>query len=320
MPNAYTSTDTNSSTALSTNLIAAALSKDVAFELRSRPLHRDFVDKRPSNLTNAGEVVTWNKYARLTPTTAEIDEIVAPDSTQIPKTTTVSCTLKEYGRVVIPTLKLRTVTFVDIDPGVTQILADDMADSLDLHVQAAFLAGTKRVTSNAGAPELTPVAVNTLTAADVMSAKLAQVVPSKLRTASVSPWKGDLFAAIIHPDVAFDLRTETGEGAWLKPHQYVANTEIWNGEVGTFGGAFYIETPRAYNATDGATSARVYRTTYLGREGVAEATAIEPHARISEAPVDLMNRNYALSWYGLLGWAVYRDEAIYRVETGSSIA
>lgn len=321
MANVYTSTDTNSSTALSTNMIATALDKDVAFELRSMPLHRDFADKRPTSLTNPGSVVTFNIYNRLTPTTAELDEVVAPDSVQVPATSTVSVTLKEHGRVVIPTLKLRTVTFADIDPGVAKIVADDMADSIDLHVVNTLVAGSNKVTSNAGALDATPQATNTIAKTDVFSAAIANYVPTKLRGNSASPWKGDLFAAVIHPDVAYDLRLESGSGAtWRFPHEYQAGEEIWKGEVGTFGGAFYIETPRAYKANDGATSATVYRTLFLGRQALAEATAIEPHVTISEAPVDLLNRNYALGWYGLVGWNRYREAALYRVETGSSIA
>lgn len=320
MPDVYTSTSTNGSTALSTNLIATALSKDIDFELRSMPLFRDFADKRPSNLTNPGNVVRFNLYTRLAATSTPLDEIVAPDAVQVPKTTYVDVTLVEYGRVVIPTLKLRTVTFADIDPGVARIVADDMVDSLDGVVSAVLNGGTNKVTSNAGALDNPAVATNTLLATDVFSARIANYVPTKLRAASASPWKDDLYAAVIHPDVAFDLRVESGtQATWRYPHEYGAQAEIWKGEVGTFGGAFYIESPRAYNATDGASSARVYRTLFMGRQPLAEAAAIEPHATISEKPVDYLNRNYALGWYGLLGWSRYREAALYRVETGSSV-
>jgi len=312
-----TSTDTNSSTALSTNLITAALDKAIGFELRSMPLHRGFVDKRPTDLTNPGEVVTWNKYTRLTPTTAELDEVVEPNATEVPKTTPVSATLKEYGRVVVPTLKLRTVTFADIDPGVARIVADDMADSLDVHVRTVMNAGTNRVSSDSEA--VSTQATNTLTTGDDISSAIVRYVTAKMRAASVVPWKDNLFGALIAPDVAHDLRAETGSGGWRYPHEYTSNAEIWAGEIGTYEGAFFIESPRAFSDTDGATSHRVFRTLFLGREGVAEATAVEPRSGISENYVDLLNRTKALFWYGLLGWARYREEALYRVETASSI-
>lgn len=320
MADVYTSTNTNSSTAVSTNLITAALDKAIEFKHRSQPLHRKFADKRPVALTNQGSTVTFNKYNRLTPTTTAIDEIVSPDAVQIPATDTVSVVMQEYGRVVIPTLKLRTVTFADLDPGVIDILADDLADSLDSLVRAVLNGGTNKVTSNAGARDATAVATNTLTAADIMSDALARYTTVKLRGGSVTPWFGDDYAAIIHPDVAHDLRAGTSNGDWRDVHAQSAPEEIFAGSVGRYEGAVYIETPRAYNATDGASSARVYRTLYLGKKALAEAVAIEPHSTISDKPVDYHNRNYALGWYGFLGWNRFFEEAIYRVETGSSVA
>ena len=326
MPDVFTSTNTNSSTALSTNLIATALDKVLEFKLRSQPLHRKFADKRPVELTNQGSVVRFNFYNRLTPSTSAIDEIVSPDMVQVPKTDYVDVTMYEYGRTVSTTLKLRTVTFADIDPGVVQILADDMADTLDLLALAPLVGGTNKVTSGNKVPEGmglgTAVATNTLTDAstDYHSSAIARFVPTKLREASAVPWKDELFAAVVHPDVSYDLRSETGAGGWRVPHEYQSGAEIWSGEIGTYEGAFYIETPRAYTATDGATSQKVYRTLYVARQALAEATAIEPHSTISEKPVDYHNRNYALGWYGFLGFGRYREDALVRVETVSSLS
>lgn len=323
MVDVYTSTDTNSSTALSTNLITTALDKVLEFGLRSQPLHRSFADKRPVALTNQGSVVRFNIYNRLTASTTAADEITSPDMVQIPATSYVDVTMYEYARTVTTTLKLRTVTFADIDPGVVQILKDDMADTLDLLAQAPLIGGTNKVTSNAGAIEGMGVgsaaATNSLTDADEFSAAIARFVPTKLRANSAVPWKDELYAAVIHPDVAFDLRSETGSTGWRVPHEYQAGAEIWSGEVGTFEGAFYIETPRAYKANDGATSATVYRTLFIARQALAEAVAIEPHSTISEKPVDYHNRNYALGWYGFLGFGRFREDALVRVETGSSL-
>ena len=36
--------------------------------------------------------------------------------------------------------------------------------------------------------------------------------------------------------------------------------------------------------------------------------------------VDKLMRFRPVGWYGLLGWKRYREAALYRIETGSSIA
>jgi len=107
---------------------------------------------------------------------------------------------------------------------------------------------------------------------------------------------------------------------WLIPNQYGASQDrIWAGEVGQYGGAFVVESPRLYVATDGASSAKNYRTILCGKQALAEAVAEEPHTVIGPVTDKLM-RFRPVGWYGVLGFARYREEALYRIESGSSIA
>jgi N4-gp56 family major capsid protein len=64
---------------------------------------------------------------------------------------------------------------------------------------------------------------------------------------------------------------------------------------------------------------KVYRTILAGREALAEAVAEEPHSVI--APVtDNFQRFHKVGWYAALGWSLYRQEALYRIESASSVA
>ena len=74
-----------------------------------------------------------------------------------------------------------------------------------------------------------------------------------------------------------------------------------------------------YTATDGASSAKVYRTIVCGEQALAEAVAEEPHVVVGPV-VDKLMRYRPMGWYGVLGFARYREEALYRIESGSSIA
>jgi hypothetical protein len=64
---------------------------------------------------------------------------------------------------------------------------------------------------------------------------------------------------------------------------------------------------------------RVFDTILCGSQAMAEAVAEEPHIVIGNVTDKLM-RFRPMGWYGVLGFAIYRDEALYRIETGSSIA
>jgi N4-gp56 family major capsid protein len=64
---------------------------------------------------------------------------------------------------------------------------------------------------------------------------------------------------------------------------------------------------------------RVFSTILAGKQALAEAVSQEPNVVIGPVTDKLM-RFRPIGWYGVLGWNIYRQEALYRIETGSSIA
>jgi hypothetical protein len=64
---------------------------------------------------------------------------------------------------------------------------------------------------------------------------------------------------------------------------------------------------------------RVFDTIVAGSQAMAEAVAEEPHVVIGNVTDKLM-RFRPMGWYGVLGFAIYRDEALYRITSGSSVA
>jgi hypothetical protein len=61
-----------------------------------------------------------------------------------------------------------------------------------------------------------------------------------------------------------------------------------------------------------------YRTILAGKQALAEAVAQEPNVVIGPV-VDRLMRFRPIGWYGVLGFARYREQALYRIESGSSI-
>ena len=63
----------------------------------------------------------------------------------------------------------------------------------------------------------------------------------------------------------------------------------------------------------------VYQTLVAGQQALAEAVAEEAHSVV--APVtDNFGRFHKVGWYFAGGWALYRPEALWRIESASSIA
>jgi N4-gp56 family major capsid protein len=298
-------------------LVQKAYDRLVEFALRSQPLLRSVADKRPARQSMPGSSVVFQIYSDMSKATTALSEQVDPDSVAIGAPTAVTVTLNEYGNAVLTTRKLQLMSLADVDPAIANIVAFNMADSIDEIVQTELRAGTNVIyASNASGTRAT--ATTNVTGSHTLKAADIRLAVAKLRAGKAVARKGSLYWCAIHPEVSHDLRAETGSASWRLPHEYQSNDAIWAGEIGTFEGAYFIESPRLYNATDGGSSARVFRTILAGQQALAEAVAEEPHVVIGNVTDKLM-RLRPIGWYGVLGFKRYREEALYRIESSSSI-
>lgn len=318
MANAYT--DILSGSSLGTNLVKTAYDRLVEFNLRSMPWYRAIADKRPAQQTQPGTSVVFNLYQDMSAATSTLTETTDPDAVAVPATTTVSVTLNEYGNAALVTRKLRLFSLSDVDPAVADIIAYNMVDSLDQVVRAILIAGTNVVRENGGALKGVGItsALASVASTDTFKSRDIRAAVAYLRKKSAMPKVGDTFAGYIHPDVSYDLRSETTNADWRSPHAYSAAGNIWAGVIGEYEGVTWIETPRAYSAADGALSAVVHRTLICGKQALAECVAEEPHVILGPVTDKLM-RFRPIGWYGTLGWARYREDALVRIETSTSL-
>jgi N4-gp56 family major capsid protein len=387
LANAYTTTGSTSlgGTVGSAGLVQKAYDRLIEFALRAQPLIRQVADKTPARQSIPGSSVVLQRYVDLTQKTTSLTETVDPDAVALATPTYTTITLAEYGNAVLVTRALELFSLADVDPAVANIIAYNMADSIDTLAQTTLATGANVLYAGSATSR------GTLTSSNTFTSALARKTVAKLRSNKAIPRKGNLYWAGIHPEVALDLRSETGVGSWRQPHEYQANDEIWAGEIGTYEGAFYVESPRLFNyksganlgsavtttttqaqssgdttitvastsgfvvgdqvsisgaatsnaitaisgsvvtltaalagaVTSGATVSiqpitKTFNTYFAGQQALAEAVAEEPHVVIGPV-VDKLMRHRPLGWYSVMGWAVYRDEALYRVETSSSI-
>lgn len=313
MADAYTDT-----TAMA-GLVKAAYDRYVEFALRSQPQFRALADKRPVQQAMPGSSVVFSLYNDLAQATTALTEDTDPDAVAVSNVSTVSVTLNEYGNTVLNTRKLGEFAFSDVDPAVANIVGYNMLDSIDKLVVTVLDGGTNVLYATGGST--TPTSTVTVAAEDVIAGADIRQAVSKLRAGKAVPKDNGLYAAYMHPLVAHDLRAETGALAFEDIRKYTEPNvgNVLNAVTGVYGGAYVVETPRALSATDGASSETVYRTTVCGQQALAEATAVEPGVVIGPV-VDKLMRFRPVGWYSLQGWSVYRQEALYRIESSSSIS
>ena len=388
---AYTDT-----TALA-GLVKTAYDRYVEFALRATPMIRAVADKKPAQQAMPGSSVVFSLYNDLAAATSTLAETTDPDAVALPDVSTVSVTLNEYGNAALATRKLELFSLSDVDPAIADIIAYNMADSLDTVAQTVLVGGSNVLYSGSTATStVTVTAAATIDSADIRKAV------AKLRSNKAVPRMSSLYWVGIHPEVSHDLRAESGSVGWRDTHSHTDASlgNLFAGTIGTYEGAFFVENPRMYSAKDGADQStlattqvtvagvsaqftigvasssviaqraevgdkisgtnlasgakiaaistsgdtttltlsaantgavsattvvtvtpvtRVFRTILAGKQALAEAVAQEPGVVIGPI-TDRLMRFRPIGWYGVLGWSRYREAALYRIESGSSIA
>ena len=270
-----------------------------------------------------GSSVIFRNFADLAVASTAINESVDVDAVGL-SDSTVTVTLAEYGNAVITTAKLRGTSYIDLDPVVANIIGYNAGVSMDTVVRDVVVAGSNVRYATGGSTD--PTARNTVEPGDTHIAADVRRALADLRGANVASF-GGYYAALIHPDVSYDLRSETGAAAWRDPHTYSQPAEIWNGEVGVFEGFRFMESPRAAVFADAGSSTTltdVYATLFMGRQALAKAYSTTdgngPQPRVVQGPVtDHLRRFVPMGWYFLGGYGRFREAAIRRVESSSSI-
>jgi N4-gp56 family major capsid protein len=289
-----------SSTQLNT-LVIPAYDRLVQFALRETPTFRSIVDRRPVSVTNPGDTVNFTWYADMAATTTPLVETVTPDGIAPAAPTRTSVTINEYGAWVPKTLRLQKTAFTQPDQEIAELLARQQGDTIDALVKAKLDAGTNTIGTGG---------------TTVFTADLVRKVRNKMRAANVAFRDGSNYIAHVHPDVSFDLMSEAGTNVWAGPHTYQDTAALYSGEVGRYSAIRFIENTRCTKSGSGATTA--YNSYVVGPQALVEAVAVEPHTVVGPV-TDALMRHYPIGWYGFLGHALFRPEALLVVKTKSSL-
>tara|TARA_E500000081_G_C6098912_1_gene336565 strand:+ start:441 stop:1385 length:945 start_codon:yes stop_codon:yes gene_type:complete len=309
---AYTNTTTLADS------VKTAFDQTAYFALRSQPLFEMIADVRSTAQSHNGSGVQFTFYADMAQATSALTE--GTDVTAVALTdSAVTVTLAEYGNAVITTAKLRGTSFLNVDADAANIVGYNMADSMDKIVSDVANAGTN-VNYSGGAANR-----GALTTGDEYNSGDGRKAVAQLRSRNAPGWENGNYMAIIHPDVSYDLRSDNTVTDVIQYQLYQDGAPIRAGSIGTFNGIEYIENPRAGLIADGGNANfDCYQTLIVGRQALAKAFSRAPgfgsDPSIVVGPVtDTLRRFNPIGWYHLVGYGIFRDDCMQRVESISSI-
>lgn len=304
----------------------AAYDRLAYFALRAELLFDQAADVQATNQSMPGSSVIFTIISELAAATSALSETT--DVTPVAMAdANVTVTLAEYGNAINTTAKLRGTAFLDVDAAGANLIGWNAGDSVDTIARDVLSLGTNVAYSG------TATARANVKPSDIFSADNVRRATAQLRKANVATFNG-YYIGFIHPDVSYDFRAATGNASWNAPHVYVDTPNIYNGEIGRFESVTFIETSRAKvraNVSDGSGSSTgssalvdVYDTLVLGRQSLAKAYSFidgnGPVPRVARGPViDSLMRFHPIGWYWLGGYGIFREAAVRRIESASSI-
>jgi N4-gp56 family major capsid protein len=239
----------------------------------------------------------------------------------------VTVTLNEYGNATVTTAKLRASSFLPVDPVAANAVGYNAGLSIDTIARNALQAGTNVIYATGGTD--TASARIDMDTDDTLTAKDIRRAVAQLRGANV-PTIGGNYVGFIHPDVSYDLRGITDASGWRDSYKYTNAMPLYNGEIGMFEGVRFMESPRApifanaYNGSGAAGTGDSYGTLIMGQQALAKAVSMGGEYGSQPTIVygtiqDLLQRFRPVGWKHFVGYAVFRQEALRRIESASSI-
>ena len=208
---------------------------------RPELIHTQFARKQVLP-AGRGKTVEWRKWNTLEDAGA-LTEGVIPTGQKFGQSA-VTQAVTQYGTYVSVSDQLELHAIDDVILGAAEELGASAGTTQDKLVRNVVVAGTNvqycdkvgtngahtAVTSRAGldtTAKLTPDEVNK-----------AVTLLKKLKAPKID----GKYVAIIHPSVAYDLRSSD---AWVEAHKYAGITELFTGEIGELHGVRFIETTEA---------------------------------------------------------------------------
>ena len=208
---------------------------------RPNLIHAQFARKQPLP-KGRGKKVEWRKFNTLADASA-LTEGVIPTGQKFGQSS-MTASILQYGTYLTVSDQLELHAIDNTILGATEELGASAGTTQDKLVRDTLAAGTSvqycdkvgtngahtAVTSRAGldtTAKLTPDEVNK-----------AVTLLKKLKAPKID----GKYVAIIHPSVAYDLRSSD---AWVEAHKYAGITELFTGEIGELHGVRFIETTEA---------------------------------------------------------------------------
>lgn len=283
--------------------------------LRPELIFDQFATVRASNVTHRGGSVRFSFVNDIAEQTTPLLENIDVDSvTLTSKALTVS--MREYGTAVTNTALIRGTSMIAMDPLIAERVGYNAGLSTDTLARVALDATS--ITYDDGS---TASVGSVGDGSAALSGDQLREGVARLRAANVRPMRGGNYVAVISPYQAQQLMSDTTDTGfrWMVGYaggMGTAGNSIFMGEIGTYEGVRLVVNNHLTNQGQGY---------LMGAEALAKAYSTAPgfgpDPRVVVSPVvDKLKRFASIGWYHLVGYSVFRAEALLHIKTSADLA
>jgi len=200
---------------------------------------------------NFGKTVTFTRYFKSTGGSGHPLPFALTEGTPIGlsalSAATVTATLSGFGAAIGVSDLIVMTAISDVVRGAVYELSKGAALKIERKTRQTISAtgALLPARNTAGTGSLNIATTSTLQGRDLYRAV------AKLRQSDARTWPDGNFAAVMHPRVALDIKSEsatTSPGAWIEINKYATDQTVgltYRGEVGRIGGARVVESSEA---------------------------------------------------------------------------
>jgi N4-gp56 family major capsid protein len=280
--------------------------------LRPQLIFDQFATVRATRLTHRGGSVRFSFVDDIADQTTPLLENLDVDSVTM-TSKALSVSMSEYGTAVTTTNLLRGTSMVPIDPIAAERVGYNAGKSVDR------LAKTALDVASVTYDDASTTSIQEIgSSATYLNSYLLQEGVSLLEEANVRPFGSEAYVLVVSPKQAQHLKAENTNQGWryvTSRNEGMGMNSIYRGEIGMYEGVRIV-----VNNNLGASNVAYL----MGAEALAkvhsDAPGFGPNPRTVVSPVvDKLRRFASIGWYHLVGYSVFRPEALIRVTTASTL-
>ena len=280
--------------------------------LRPELIFDQFATVRPTRLTHRGGSARFSFVDDIAEQTTPLLENIDIDSvTLTSKALTVS--MREYGTAVTNTALLRGTSMIAMDPLISERVGYNAGLSMDTLARTALDAASITYDDST-----TGTITEIGSSASFLSSLLLQEAVATMQSDNVRPFMGGNYVCVVSPYQAQHLKYDVSDTGWrytVARNEGAAGNSIFMGEVGIYEGVRIIVNN---HLTSNGTAY------FMGAEALAkvysDAPGFGPNPRVVISPVvDKLKRFASVGWYHLVGYSVFRNDALIRIKTQTGL-